>query len=377
MILFDKLNITSDRTYTSEGFLKVPARISRVGIQDYLAVEMGLDGDPTRIIKVYRPESEVFSPESLQSFSNKTITDNHPPDLITSLNAKQFAVGFSGDVVDRDDIYVKAYLTVTDENVIRNIKNGKVELSNGYTSDIEWTPGVAPSGEQYDAIQTNIRGNHIAIVEKGRAGSECKISDKSPTEKEGYMKITIDGIDFDITDQAAQAVSKLQRRLTDMEEEMEKKDKEMEEMDEEMEKEKAEAKKNEDSLKAKLDDSASKILDTKALDKAIAERMKLVDSIRRVSPDIKWEGKDDKTLLREVVSTNCTVDDSVSDDYIKARFDIMLESLDSNSQQNLDNAFAKSVTQDKTVSDTRPLHVIAREKMMLDSQNAWKNKGDK
>lgn len=383
MFLKDRLNLTTEREYTDEGFLQVPARISRTGIQEYLAIEMGLtDRDPNDVIKVYRPEEEVFSDSSLKSFAHKPVTDNHPPELITAKNAKQYSVGHSGPEVTQDGMFVKTFVQVTDAEAIKKIETGKVELSNGYTADIEWTPGISPNGEQYDAVQRNIKGNHIAIVESGRAGPACRLADKQPSTGDEVVmaKITIDGVDFEVSDQAAQAVGKLQARLTDAENEAEKKADEVKAKEDEMEEKAKDAKKTEDSLKAELDDAKSKIPTADSLDKLVSDRTALVDTIRKIAPDIEWEGKDAATLRKEVVALkrpNVQMD-SVSDDYIQAAFDLLVEDVNSNSQHNLDEAFKKQVTNDDNSKgeDNRPADVIAREKMMADSQNAWKG-GDK
>lgn len=383
MFLADRLKITTEREYTDEGFLKVPARISRTGIQEYLAVEMGLtDRDPTDIIRVYRPEEEVFTDESLQSFANKPVTNNHPPELVNPSNSKQFSVGMSGPEVTRDGMFAKTVLHVIDGEAIKNIESGKVELSNGYTADIEWTAGVTPDGEQYDAIQRNIKGNHIAIVERGRAGPACRVADNLPTlgDEVTMAKITIDGVDFEVSDQAAQAVDKLQARLKDAEMETQKKEEDIKKKEDEMEEQKKDACKTEDSLKAQLDDAKSKIPTTDSLDKLVAERSAVVDSVRKVMPDIEWKGKDADTLRREVVAAKCpnVQLDSVSADYINARFDMLVESVESNSQQHLDDALRQQLKdKDNKDVDNRPLDVIAREKMMADSQNAWKKGGAK
>ena len=383
MFLSDRLNITTEREYTDEGFLKVPARISRIGIQEYLAIEMGLtDRDPTDIIRVYRPEEEVFSDESLTSFASKPVTNNHPPELVNTKNFRQYGVGFSGPEVTRDGMFAKTVLHVTDEESIKSIESGKCELSNGYTADIDWTPGVTPDGEQYDAVQRNIKGNHIAIVERGRAGPACRVSDNLPNlgDTVTMAKITIDGVDFEVSDQAAQAVGKLQASLIDAEKETQMKAEEVKTKEDEMEEEAKEAKKTEDSLKAKVDDANSKIPTADTLDKLVADRTALVDSILKVAPEMEWQGKDADTLRREVVAAKCqnVQMDSVSTDYIKARFDMLVESVESNSQQQLDDAFTQQVNdKSKKVEDTRSADVIAREKMMADSQNAWKTKGAK
>tara|TARA_R110000782_G_scaffold257063_3_gene346312 strand:- start:26 stop:1174 length:1149 start_codon:yes stop_codon:yes gene_type:complete len=381
MFLKDRSNISSERAYTDEGFLIVPARISRTGIQEYLAVEMGLtDRNPNDVIRVYRPPEEVFSKESLQSFSNKTVTNNHPPVLVDSTNHTQYSVGHSGPDVSVNGMFVETTLFVKDAETIKKIQEGKSEISNGYVSDIDYEEGLTPDGEIYDAVQRKIRGNHIAIVERGRAGSACKLADNLPNngEKVTMAKITIDGVDYETSEQAAQAVTKLQSRLTDAEEKTLEKDKELEEKDEEMEEAKKEASKTEDSLKAKLDDAKSKVLTTDAIDKQVVARGKFVDQVLKIVPGIKWEGKDTLTLKREVVSTkrpNVQMD-SQSDEYINVSFDMLVEAIENNSQQNLDNSII-SIINDKNLEETRSAGQIARDKMIEDSRNAWKSKGDK
>lgn len=379
MLIKDRLNISSKREYTDEGFLRVPARISRTGIQEYFAVEMGLtDRDPTDVVKIYRSPEEVFNEDSLKSFAVKPVTNNHPPELVTASNSKKYTVGISGHEITKDGTFVTALLNIIDQEAINAIESGKVELSNGYTADIEWGKGVTPEGEEYDAIQRNIKGNHIAIVEKGRAGYDCRVSDNlSVTGEKPKMKIIIDGIEFEVSDQVAQAVNKLQVKIKDMEKEVEKKEEEVEEKDEEMEKKEAEAKKTEDCLKAKLDDVTSKIPSAKQLDSMIEDRLKFVEKVKKLDPNIQWQGKDSISVMKEIVAAKCTNVqlDSVSDDYIKARFDTLLETTDADP---LDETFKQVITNPGKVEDTRPAHVIAREKMMQDSRDAWKSpKGGK
>lgn len=378
MFLKDRLNINSERKYTDEGFLVVPARISRTGIQEYLAVEMGLqDRNPSDVIRVYRPEEEVFSDVSLASFANKPVTNNHPPELVNAANAKEYSVGHAGPSVTRDGSFAKTELFVIDAQSIADIESGKAELSNGYTADIDWTPGVSPDGEQYDAVQRNIKGNHIAIVERGRAGRDCRVADQLPNsgDKLAMAKITIDGVDYEVSDQAAQAVGKLHTRLKDAEMSAEEIEKEKKAKEDEMEAEKEKMKATKDSHAAEIDTLKKQIPTADTLDKLVAERTALVDKARKVVPDIEWEGKDSATLMKEVVAAKCdnVQMDSVSADYIQARFDMLVETVDSGSGE-LDNAFRNHVKepvndQDK---DTRPASVIARDKMIERNRSAWK-----
>jgi len=376
MFLKDRLQINTKREYTDEGFLKVPARISRTGIQNYLASEMGLeDRNPNDIIKVFRPEEEVFSDDSLNSFTNKPITDDHPSELVTVKNAKNLAVGHAGHEVVRDGDFASTFLYIHDACAIKKVESGKVELSNGYVADIEWVSGVAPSGETYDAIQRNIRGNHIALVERGRAGSACRVADNLPQKGDKPMaKITIDGVDFEVEGQVAQAVGKLQAKLTDAENETSKKEDEAKKKEDEFELAKKKAEKTEDSLKAQLDAANTKIPTAKALDKMVADRTALIDSARKIVPEIDVVNKDADTLRKEVVSSKCpnVQMDSVSSDYINARFDMLLEDATDTDHNPLDDAFKHQVNNDFKPKDTRSVSTIAREKMMADSRDAWK-----
>lgn len=379
--LSDRLSIPTEREYSDEGFLIVPARISRTGIQEYLAVEMGLtDRDPSEIIRVFRPEEEVFSEKSLKSFENKPVTDNHPPGLLNAKNAKEFTVGHAIGDVKRDGMFVSTTIHVTDAEAIAKIESGKVELSNGYTSDIVWTPGVTPTGESFDAIQRNIKGNHIAIVERGRAGPACRVADNLPITGDIVImaKITIDGVDYEVSDQAAQAVSKLHQRVSDAGHETQIETEKAKKKEDELEEAKKEAKSSHDSMQAKLDSANEKIPTAETMDKMVVDRTALVDSVRAIVPDIKWEGKDAMTLRKEVVAVKCpTVQmDSVSDDYVQARFDMLREAISINPQQSLTDALTLQVTKPTgtEVKDNRPASVIARDSFAERSRNAWKPK---
>ena len=194
-------------------------------------------------------------------------------------------------------------------------------------------------------------------------------------------KITIDGVDFEVSEQAAQAVGKLQAKVSDAEEQLKEKDEEMVKKDEEMEEEKKKSQESKDSLQAQLDDAKSKILDADSTDKLIADRMELISKVLSISPETKWQGKDAKTLMAEVVADKCSgvQMDSVSADYIQARFDILVENCETNSQFSLDNAFRKQVEKEYTEDADNGLSESkkARAKYISDSRNAWKTKGDK
>jgi hypothetical protein len=136
------------------------------------AEELGLTGDDAKKIKkVYRGEDEVFKASSLHSFGHKPFTDDHPPLNVTADNWREYARGQAGDDIVRDGQFIRVPMVLMDSNVINKFKDGKAELSVAYECEIDFTPGTAPDGTQYDARQKNIKANHIAVVDAARGGA--------------------------------------------------------------------------------------------------------------------------------------------------------------------------------------------------------------
>jgi hypothetical protein len=164
--------ISPNQLETDEGFLicrNVP--IARTGDQQYLASELGLDGD--KVVTVHRPEEEVFSEATIASFEGKPVTDNHPSELLDSSNVTIHSKGHAQNIrrgAGEWSDYLVGDLFVQDERLIEEVRNGKREVSCGYAVDY-----VDNGDGTY--TQRNIRGNHIAIVEEGRAGHKAAIMD--------------------------------------------------------------------------------------------------------------------------------------------------------------------------------------------------------
>lgn len=158
---------------TPEGFLicrDVP--IARTGTQDYLAGEMRLDGDPERIVTVDRRPEDVFEAATLASFEGKPVTDGHPPENVSPENVGAYAKGHVQNVRRSGD-FIIGDLYINDAALASDIRNGiKREVSCGYLCN------YVPDGAGYK--QTNIRGNHVAVVPRGRAGHEVSIQDSAP-----------------------------------------------------------------------------------------------------------------------------------------------------------------------------------------------------
>lgn len=316
-----------------DGYLVADARIARTGVQLYAGHEVGrpeLD-----VVRVYRPGEEVFAEDTLRSAAHRPVTNDHPPESVTSKNWKRYSVGQTGDEVTGEGIYIRVPLMVSDESAIRDIEAGKRELSAGYTCRLEWADGITPGGEPYDAIQRDIRLNHVAIVARGRAGSEVRIGDgaapwgASPLtpaadERKPPMAelrtVMVDGLSVSVTDQGAQAIEKLtndraaaRKALADAEvahaEALKAKDAELAKKDAEI-----------DALKAK-------VLDDKAIDARVAARADLIAKARQIAKDVKIEGLSDADIRKAVVIAKLG-DAAVKDKpeaYIDARFDILVE----------------------------------------------------
>lgn len=182
----------TQREYTDEGFLKVPGRVARTGIQEYLARELGLDGDPGRVIRVYRAPEEVFCPRSLSTYDAVDVTNNHPGELVNAENYREVTVGMVRGPGRQDGEYVVADLFIKDKATIDQVNSGKVELSAGYTAIYEDRPGVTADGESYDFVQREIRINHVAVVDRARAGANARVFDHTPEKSHMLHKITLD-----------------------------------------------------------------------------------------------------------------------------------------------------------------------------------------
>lgn len=173
--------ISPHMTETPEGYLichDVP--INRTGTQEYTAGEMQLDGDPERIITVNRYPEDVFDAAALASFEGKDVTAGHPPENLTPENHAAYSKGHVENVRRAGDQTI-ADLHIKDATLISDIKNGIIrEVSCGYVCNWE------PDGAGYK--QTNIRGNHVAIVPHGRAGHDVAIKDQAAGKAEKGSK---------------------------------------------------------------------------------------------------------------------------------------------------------------------------------------------
>lgn len=310
---------------TRDGYLVADALIVRTGVQTYLGSEVGKPEVAT--VKLYRPESEVFAKDSVQSFSHVPVTINHPQEFVTKDNWRELAKGEASSEVLRDGERLRIPIVLKDASAIQLVKGGMRELSAGYSSLIDWTPGVTPQGEQFDGVQRQIKANHIAIVSRGRAGSEFRIGDawgSAPVKEEQPMStrnILVDGIPVEATEASAIVIAKL---ITDRDTV------------------KADLVKLGDAIKTKLDDKDAEIGKLKAelqtvkdatpngpaLDKLVAERAELVSLAKTIVKDFDPTNLGDMQIRRAVVKAklgDVLVADSTPDAEVLGMFRVIVK----------------------------------------------------
>jgi hypothetical protein len=176
--------LSEHRYKTPEGYLIcVDSILARTGKQTYKRSEIFGDDDE-RLVEVDRKAEEVFSPETMASFENKPICVEHPDVDVNSGNISEFAVGFVRDIHKGEyegEPVMLGTLVITDAKTIEEIEEGKhTDLSCGYDCDID---------DSENPQQRNIRGNHVALCEQGRAGI-ARIMDSVKDEESTYTEVT-------------------------------------------------------------------------------------------------------------------------------------------------------------------------------------------
>ncbi len=365
MMLFDTVDATGLRI-TKDGFMVGEALVARTGIQLYSASELGLDGEPTRTVRVYRSPEEVFAADAMASYAHRPVTDGHPPEMVDASNWKQFAKGQTGDEVLRDGEFVRVPIMLMDADTIAKMGEGRRELSMGYTMDLDTTSGVTSDGEKYDAMQTNLRMNHLALVSRARGGSALTLGDNNTEDSNmsdiSLQTVMVDGLSVETTDAGAQAITKLVTELADARKDLS--------TAETAHKEALAAKDGELATKdAKIDELDGKLLSDKDLDARVNDRADLIATAKTIA-DKDYSGKSDVEIRTMAVTAKLGLGtiDGKSADYISARFDILAE----NAAQDPVRRVIRDGIQ--VAGDTADQ---AHAKMTDDLQNAWKgNNGE-
>jgi len=335
----------------ADGTIRSDARLTRTGVFLYRRT----DGT---VIREYRPPEEVFNEDSLRSLHMVPVTMNHPGESVTARNARNYSVGSVGQDIRRDSEFVRGTITVNDSESIGAMSAGKNQLSCGYMCQVFDEPGLTPDGEEYDTVQRNIVYDHVAIVDRGRAGDEVKarvdayehagvdtavqqmnIEEKSDTIQEtlptkerlgdNKMKFTfkVDGVEYALEgdESAKQALAKYQdsadKSIKDLADKAKK-------SNENLVAEKSALEAKADAAQSELDkEKAARAKDKEGFSAAVRARVALEREASSVMDSVDVSGTDDEIRLAVAAKANPDFDLSKKDSaYIAALYDIAVSS---------------------------------------------------
>ncbi len=385
------------------GFLHVPANLTRVGVFNYRQA----NGTIRRELK---PPEEFHSPRFLRTVARAIVTDEHPRPLgtpVTPQNAKQLSRGQLGsDVRVRGDI-VEGDLSITHDSLIESVESGaQTEVSLGFKMRIDHTSGIwrGINGDEppqpYDAIQRDPVCNHAAITRKARGGAEIRLrldsddaimvsdshEDEPTGKKTNMITITVDGLSIQVENETAASViqaalkkrddaaAKLQTDSADMKAQL---DKAQAQIDAAADK----AKKAQAQIEQLKVDSA----DPERISVLVRERTSLMSDAARLLSQDELAGLDSatddevrRTAVRKHTELACDSDENSDDyrssDYVKARFDALVE--DAGEKNHLRNAKVLTIAGSSRMRSDSAGHDKLNERIRAAQEaadGAWKN----
>lgn len=282
--------VTLQAVQTDEGFYNDSPVIGRTGILIY----RNADGTERR---EYRPPEEAFNDDSLKSIRGKPVTLGHHGMVTADNIGNAKAVGTVLSAARKDGNTIRA------DVVIYNLDTTDRELSCGYTTELDETAGVTPDGEHYDAIQRNIRYNHLAIVTRGRAGvARLNLDGEQYIEEseDAMEKIKLDsGLEYEAAPEVKLAFDSMKEKAEADKKAFDELQAKYDVASAEVEKLKADAVKAEEAYKADFAEAVKTALELReiAKEKGVenADGMSN-DEIKRaviakVYPDVKLDGK--------------------------------------------------------------------------------------
>lgn len=308
-------------------------------------VQKYVKSDGSEEMEAKLPE-EILSDATVSSANSKPVTDGHHG-LVTKDNSHDLMKGFTASNGHVEGNMLYNDITITDPNLISQIKNGsKRELSIGFETQMDPTSGTY-NGAKYDAVQRNIRINHVAVVPKGRAGHEVRLIGDSaeaveqvePSEEKGNQMETrvvrADGQNITVAADDVEKITKLDadnsakaKQIADLDAQIKK-----------LQSEKAQLQGDADASAKKADEAQAKADSLEADNKKLQEefdkykadgvdkKLELIDKVKSfVGDEYDYHGKSDRDMKIDAVKA--IKGDSVdftdkSDTYVQAAFDML------------------------------------------------------
>lgn len=362
-----------------DGYLEDVPVVGRVGIQLY----RNPDGSVRREL---RPPEEVFNADSLASFKGKPITLGHPG-AVNSRNSRKHQVGTMLDVGRKDGSNVAVPIIIHADEAISQAKSGRArQLSLGYRLDLEERRGwfnrktqevvfrddesekfpdgyISADWEEFDAVQRNIRINHLALVSKARAGDVATLNldgdeeitlddDDNQPKGKTMQKLRLDnGLEYDASPEVVVAFNALKQDAEDANTKLSEAQTTISTITAERDTLKADAAEFVNKLKQAREDA----------EKTIKARTEL--EAKAEKHGIKCDGLDDIAVKKAVVAKlkPSIKLDGKDDTYINVAFDMAIESSPMEQQRKIVNQ-DKAQTRDDS-AETKG-SVAARQKYL-------------
>lgn len=338
-----------------DGYLEDVPVVGRVGIQLY----RNPDGSVRREL---RPPEEVFNSDSLASFKGKPITLGHPG-AVNSRNSRKHQVGTMLDVGRKDGSNVAVPIIIHADEAITQAKSGRArQLSLGYRLDLEERRGwfnrktqevvfrddeserfpdgyISADWEEFDAVQRNIRINHLALVSKARAGDVATLNldgdeeitlddDDNQPKGKTMQKLRLDnGLEYDASPEVVVAFNALKQDAEDANTKLSEAQTTISTITAERDTLKSDAAEFENKLKLAREDA----------EKTIKARTEL--EAKAEKHGIKCDGLDDIAVKKAVVAKlkPSIKLDGKDDTYINVAFDMAIESAPMEQQRKIVN----------------------------------------
>ena len=343
------------------GFLHVnDVPIARVGVFPYQRADGSIE------MEAKLPQ-DLLADSTIASANNRAITNDHPSELVNRDNYAQYGKGMTAENAHSDGNNLRVDMTIMDANLISTIKSGKQELSIGFVTEVVPQKGEY-NGIKYDSMQRNIQINHVAVVERGRAGHTVRITgdaaimtDQSHKGGETQMettKVLLDGKNITVDADDAETATKANSSLSSLKSQLAEAQAKVKDLQAQIAKASGsskvaeEAKAKADSLEAENDALKEQIESLKAdsIDEKVNARLVLIESAKPyVGDGFDFTGKSEKEVKVAAIKAQNDSFDAAdkSDDYINARFD-MLEELSADSAQVIAPSFNKDSVDDLT-----------------------------
>lgn len=191
LMAFDK----SMRSIDADGRLHVETtNISKAAVNPYMGreipnwQELGLDGDKVYHLLRHPDELERAAP----TFNNLPVLSKHVP-VTADEHHPDLVVGSTGTDAEFVDGFLRNSMVIWAAPSIEKVESEEQrELSSAYRYTPDMTAGVW-EGVAYDGIMRDIVGNHVALVDEGRAGPDVIVADRKPNMLKTRMATMLHG----------------------------------------------------------------------------------------------------------------------------------------------------------------------------------------